>query len=91
VKNVKVGLMFVNGGPFSESALFRHLVIGAEGNGFESIWTVEHVVMPDGFKSAYPYTSSGKLGAVGDTPLSDPLLHLAFAAASPHASSLAPQ
>ncbi len=77
---MKVGLLFVNGGPFSEPELFRTLAVGAEENGFESVWTVEHVVIPDGFKSTYPYTSSGKLGGTGDVPLSDPLLHLAFAA-----------
>jgi alkanesulfonate monooxygenase SsuD/methylene tetrahydromethanopterin reductase-like flavin-dependent oxidoreductase (luciferase family) len=58
---MKIGLIVVNAGPFTEPTTFRHLVTGAEANGFESIWSVEHVVIPDGFKSAYPYTSSGKL------------------------------
>jgi alkanesulfonate monooxygenase SsuD/methylene tetrahydromethanopterin reductase-like flavin-dependent oxidoreductase (luciferase family) len=77
---MKIGLLFVNGGPFSEPDLFRTLALSAEDTGLESIWTVEHVVIPDGFKSTYPYTASGKLGGTGDVPLSDPLLHLAFAA-----------
>jgi probable F420-dependent oxidoreductase len=77
---VKVGLIFVNAGPFTEPTTFKHLVTGAEANGFESIWSVEHVVIPDGFKSAYPYTSSGKLDTTGDVSLADPLLHLAYAA-----------
>jgi len=78
---MKIGLMFVNAGVFSEPALFKDLVIGAEANGFESIWSVEHVVIPDGFKSPYPYTSGGKLEGTGDVALPDPLMHLAFAAA----------
>ena len=63
---MKVGLIFVNAGPFAEPATFKHLVTGAESNGFESIWSVEHVVIPEGFKSTYPYTSSGKLDLTGD-------------------------
>ena len=77
---MKIGLLFVNGGPFSEPDLFRTLAVGAEENGFESIWTVEHVVIPEGFKSTYPYTASGQLKGTADMALSDPLLHLAFAA-----------
>ena len=77
---MKVGLIFVNAGPFTEPATFKQLALGAEANGFESIWTVEHVVIPNGFKSPYPYTSSGKLDLAGDVSLADPLLHLAYAA-----------
>lgn len=77
---MKIGLMFVNAGPFAEPAFFKELVLGAEAHGFESIWSVEHVVMPDGYKSPYPYTSSGKLSGGTDVALPDPLMHLAFAA-----------
>ena len=77
---MKIGLMFVNAGPFSEPATFRHLVLGAEAHGFESIWSVEHVVFPDGYQTPYPYTSSGKLAGSAEVPIADPLLHLAFAA-----------
>ncbi|MGO9452293.1 MAG: LLM class F420-dependent oxidoreductase [Candidatus Binataceae bacterium] len=77
---MKIGLIFVNAGPFSEPAAFRNLVTSAEANGFESLWSVEHVVFPDGFKSPYPYTANGKLEGPGDAPLPDPLIHLAFAA-----------
>ncbi len=77
---MKIGLIFVNAGPFSEPETFRVLATHAEATGFESLWSVEHVVIPDGFKSPYPYTSSGKLQGTGDVALSDPLMHLAFAA-----------
>jgi alkanesulfonate monooxygenase SsuD/methylene tetrahydromethanopterin reductase-like flavin-dependent oxidoreductase (luciferase family) len=69
---MKIGLMFVNAGPLSEPDLFRTLVLSAEDNGFESIWTVEHAAIPDGFKSPYPYSASGKLGNMDDFPLPDP-------------------
>ncbi len=78
---MKIGLMFANSGPFSMPALLTHLAKTAEGCGFESIWTVEHVVIPAGFKSPYPYSRDGKLPGGEDVPIPDPLLPLAFAAA----------
>ncbi|MGH7782149.1 MAG: LLM class F420-dependent oxidoreductase [Candidatus Binataceae bacterium] len=78
---VKLGLMFVNSGPYSEPQLFTHLVQTAERCGFESIWTVEHVVIPQDYKSPYPYSPSGKIPGPEEVPIPDPLLPLAYAAA----------
>jgi probable F420-dependent oxidoreductase len=58
---MKIGLMFANSGPFTNPDLFAHLVTSAEKFGIESIWTVEHVVIPQDYKSPYPYSSSGKI------------------------------
>jgi probable F420-dependent oxidoreductase len=71
---MKLGLMFVNSGPFSNPALLAHLAITAERCGVESMWTVEHVVIPQDYKSPYPYSSSGKIPGGED-------VSLAFAAA----------
>jgi probable F420-dependent oxidoreductase len=54
----------------------------AEGAGFESIWGGEHVVLPSSIESPYPYTADGKIPAEPDTPIPDPLIWLAFAAAA---------
>lgn len=54
----------------------------AEAAGFESIWGGEHVVLPDSIGSRYPYTADGKIPAEPDTPIPDPLIWLAFAAAA---------
>lgn len=78
---MKIGLMFVNSGPFSAPDLFAHLVTTAEKCGFESLWSVEHVVIPAGYKSPYPYFPSGKIPGGEDVPIPDPLLPLSFAAA----------
>jgi alkanesulfonate monooxygenase SsuD/methylene tetrahydromethanopterin reductase-like flavin-dependent oxidoreductase (luciferase family) len=51
---MKLGLMFVNSGPFSNPALLAHLATTAERCGVESMWTVEHVVIPQDYKSPYP-------------------------------------
>ena len=78
---MKLGLMFVNSGRFSEPRLFTHLAQTAERTGFESLWTVEHVVIPQDYKSPYPYSSSGKIPGREEVPIPDPLLPLAYAAA----------
>ena len=54
----------------------------AESAGFESVWGGEHVVLPVAIHSRYPYTSDGKIPADNDTPIPDPLIWLAFAAAA---------
>ena len=54
----------------------------ADAAGFESIWGGEHVVLPDAIGSKYPYTVDGKIPATPDTPIPDPLIWLAFAAAA---------
>lgn len=78
---MKFGLMFANAGPFSDPDVLAHLATTAEQVGIESIWSVEHVVVPVGYKSAYPYDKSGKLPGPNDMALPDPLLPLAYAAA----------
>jgi probable F420-dependent oxidoreductase len=78
---MKLGLIFANSGPFANPQLFTHLAQAAEQFGFESIWTVEHVVIPQDFKSPYPYSPNGKIPGNEEAPISDPLLPLAYAAA----------
>ena len=78
---MKFGLMFVNSGPFSAPETFDTLVRTADEVGFESLWTVEHVVVPVGYESEYPYSPSGKMPGDETAPIPDPLLPLAYAAA----------
>jgi len=54
----------------------------AEAVGFESLWGGEHVILPSRIDSRYPYTADGKIPAKPDTPIPDPLIWLAFAAAA---------
>jgi len=78
---VKFGLMFINSGPFSNPDLLAHLATTAENCGFESLWTVEHVVIPKGFQSPYPYSKDGKIPGGEDVAIPDPLLPLSYIAA----------
>lgn len=78
---MKFGIMYANGGPFAYPEMLTHLATTAERVGVESIWTIEHVVIPVGYKSTYPYDPSGKIPAPEQLPLPDPLIPLAYAAA----------
>jgi probable F420-dependent oxidoreductase len=78
---MKIGLMFANAGPFAFPDALAHLARTAEAAGVESLWAVEHVVIPVGYKSTYPYDPSGKIPAPDSIPIPDPLLSLTYAAA----------
>ena len=52
----------------------------AEECGFESLWIPEHIILPVTYKSPYPYSSSGRMGAPPETPIHDPMLALAYVA-----------
>jgi probable F420-dependent oxidoreductase len=78
---MKIGLLFVNSGPFSQPELLAHLAVTAEKCGVESLWTVEHVVIPQGYQSPYPYSKSGKIPGGEDVAIPDPLLPLSYIAA----------
>jgi probable F420-dependent oxidoreductase len=78
---MKFGLMYANGGPFAYPEMLTHLATTAERVGVESVWTVEHVVIPVGYKSTYPYDPSGKIPAPEQLPIPDPLVALAYVAA----------
>jgi probable F420-dependent oxidoreductase len=78
---MKFGLMYANAGPFAYPEMLTHLATTAERVGVESLWTVEHVVIPIGYKSTYPYDPSGKIPAPEQMPIPDPLSWLTYAAA----------
>ena len=53
----------------------------AEAVGFESIYVVEHAVVPGGYATKYPYSETGRMPLPDDCPIPDPLELLAFLAA----------
>ena len=58
---MKFGIAFANIGPFTKPDAAAAFAKAAERAGFESMWTVEHVVVPSGYESKYPYDPSGKM------------------------------
>lgn len=78
---MKWGLAFASSaGTDAESAL--EICRVAEEAGFESVWGGEHVIFPSTIESAYPYTADGKIPAEPETPIPDPLIWLAYVAAT---------
>ena len=66
---MKFGLFFANAGPFAAPETFEALVRTADEGGFESIWTVEHVVVPVGYRSQYPYSRDGRMPGPANSPI----------------------
>jgi probable F420-dependent oxidoreductase len=77
------GLRYANLGRYVDGAAAVELAQAAEEAGFDSIWTVEHVVVPHGYQSRYPYSASGRMGSgLEDFPIPDPLMWLAYIASA---------
>ena len=77
---MKFGIVFANTGPFTDADAAIELARAAESSGFESLWTVEHTVVPAGYESTYPYDRSGRMPGSDDAPIPDPLVWLSFLA-----------
>ena len=88
---MKFGVMFANTGFGSSPQGATDIARAAEAGGFDTLWTVEHVVVPSGYESKYPYDPSGKMaGGAEAFDLPDPLIWLTWVAAAPRRSASAP-
>jgi probable F420-dependent oxidoreductase len=78
---MKFGILYANV-TAADRVSALELAGAAEVFGYESLWTVEHVVVPKGYQSTYPYSKSGRMpgGEEFDSP--DPLVWLSFVAAA---------
>lgn len=74
--------MFANGAASSEPDHAVALARAAERLGYDSLWAVQHVVMPVGHESRYPYAASGTVPGGVHVAIPDPLVWLAFVAAA---------
>ena len=80
---MKFGLRYASLGRYSNGPAAVELAQAAEAAGFDSIWTVEHVVVPHGYQSRYPYSPTGRMGSgLEDYPIPDPLIWLAYIASA---------
>ena len=79
---MKFGLRYCNTGRYVDPAEAVALARAGEAAGFESLWTVEHTVVPGGYGSKYPYADSGRMAGGNDSiALPDPLIWMAYVAA----------
>ena len=51
--------MFANTGQLGTAEGAEALAKAADAAGVESLWAVEHVIVPQGYESEYPYSKSG--------------------------------
>ena len=80
---MKFGLRYASLGRYSNGPAAVELAQAAEAAGFDSIWTVEHVVVPHQYQSRYPYSPTGRMGSgLEDFPIPDPLIWLAYVASA---------
>jgi probable F420-dependent oxidoreductase len=77
---MRFGLWSANIGPWAAPTPALELAKAGETYGFESVWTAEHTVFPRTYASRYPYSADGKAPVPGETPMGDPLTHLAWLA-----------
>ncbi|MEZ5233793.1 MAG: LLM class F420-dependent oxidoreductase [Acidimicrobiia bacterium] len=78
---IRVGIVPVNSGGYLKEDLLRDTARAAEDAGFESLWTFEHVIIPERYDSVYPYNPSGKIAVSGQDRFVDPLIALTWVAA----------
>ena len=71
---MKFALAFANTGPYAAPD-------GAEEDGCDPVWTVEHVVVPKDYASPYPYAPGGKMSGGSDFDMPDPLIWLTWVGA----------
>ncbi|MHB1138831.1 MAG: LLM class F420-dependent oxidoreductase [Microthrixaceae bacterium] len=81
-----IGIAFANTGQLGTAEGARALAAACEEHGVESVWAVEHVVVPAGYESEYPYSRSGRMPGGEDSPIPDPLVWLTWVGA--HTSRL---
>lgn len=73
--------MYANTGAFAQADDAAVLARGAEDCGFESLWTVEHVIIPETYESVYPYNRKGRLPEGIKADLPDPVVWMTYVAA----------
>ncbi|MGI8797671.1 MAG: LLM class F420-dependent oxidoreductase [Acidimicrobiia bacterium] len=78
---MKFGIIFANAGPLGQPDVTTGLAQLAEEHGFESLWTVEHTVVPAGYASEYPYSADGKMPGGDAVSITDPLIWMSWVAA----------
>ena len=60
----------------------RRFAVHVEALGFESLWTGDHVVLPAGRTTGYPYTEDGSFQRPSEVPFIEPLTLLSYIASA---------
>ena len=79
---MKIGVVPVNAGPYLSPGYMGQFGRLLEDLGYESVWTFEHVIVPEQYSSVYPYSPTGKLALTPSAAFVDPLIALTWVAAT---------
>jgi probable F420-dependent oxidoreductase len=79
---MRIGLHALGVGAGADPAVIEAVAREADVAGFSTLWSGEHVVMVDRPDSPYPYAADGKIAVPSDADWLDPLIALAFVAAT---------
>lgn len=82
VAGMDFGIAYANSGPLAEGPTAAACCRAIEAAGFDSVWTIEHVLVPVDYESTYPYARSGRMPGGETTAIPDPLVWLAYVAAA---------
>lgn len=78
---MRLGVGFANVGQLGTAEGAEALAAACDATGIESVWTVEHTVVPAGYESRYPYSQDGRMPGPESSPIPDPLVWLTWVAA----------
>ncbi|GBE24790.1 MAG TPA: LLM class F420-dependent oxidoreductase [Actinobacteria bacterium] len=79
---MRFGIVFANTGPYADPDTAVAMTQAAEQAGFDSVWTVEHIIWPEEYNSTYPYHPSGKMQGNTTTAIPDSLTWLTWVGAN---------
>ncbi len=78
---MRYGVVFANTGKLANPDRATTLAKLAEDTGFDSLWAADHVFIPAGHGSPYPYSPDGNMPWRDTVSLPDPLVWLSYLAA----------
>lgn len=79
---MKIGITPINSATYLDPGFMRSFAQEAEELGYESLWTFDHVIIPENYDSEYPYNSTGKIAIPTDRGFTDSFITLTYIAAA---------
>jgi len=78
---MKVGIYLPQVGAVASPENIKRVATAVEANGYDSLWTFDHVVLRPDQGSDYPYSEDGRFLVPAEAPFLEPLTLMTFAAA----------
>jgi len=79
---MQYGVILPNVGPLAHIDSLATISHRAEELGYDSVFLSDHIVVPDGLRSAYPYRSDGRFPLTAEDRILEPVVTLSYLAAA---------